>query len=148
MENSYLDDVKIQSLARITVLSLLLISLLHIVAVPLLAAKHDLTPISEKIALLQQQEIEVANLGKYHGEFHFLGRLTHPLSEIPYNEEAIRTWLPMHPQGMIVMYDRHSAMPLPDTVYRQPYRQGQLIILPVQWLTSDPEHLEALLKKA
>ncbi|MEE9494205.1 MAG: glycosyltransferase family 39 protein [Gammaproteobacteria bacterium] len=148
MENSYLDDAHIQSLGKVTIFSLLLISLFHIVAVPLQGAKHDLTPVSEKIALLQQQEVAVANLGKYHGEFHFLGRLIQPLSEIPYNAEAIRSWLLEHPKGMIVMYDRHSAMQVPDTVYRQPYRQGQLIILPVQWLMSDPDHLEALLTKA
>ena len=136
------------TIKKITLSSAVLMMLLHLVVVPIMRPAYDLTVISQRLADLQLQDVPVAHLGKYHGQFHFLGRLEKPVEALPFDHNEIRGWLEENPQGYLVMYDRHLALEIPESVFNQPYRSGKLVLWPVEFLLNNPQHLDALLANA
>ena len=61
----------------------------------------------------------MANFGKYHGQYHFLGRLTKPMAVIGVKNADEKNFLDAHPNGRIVAY--HKTLPdvaKPVAVYR------------------------------
>jgi 4-amino-4-deoxy-L-arabinose transferase-like glycosyltransferase len=60
----------------------------------------DLRPMAQRLKSLEEQGRPVAHLGKYHGQFQFLGRLTRPLESV--TDDAIVAWLVEHPNGYVV----------------------------------------------
>ncbi|MFA6230708.1 MAG: glycosyltransferase family 39 protein [Rhodanobacter sp.] len=68
----------------------------------------DLQPAADLIARAQSQGRAVANLEKYDGQFHFLGRLTAPITSLASPQEG-RIWAAAHPSGMLVTYTSHPA---------------------------------------
>ncbi len=63
---------------------------------------YDVRPISSKIAAFQKEGIKVANARKYHGEYHFYGRLKRPLVII--KKSQIDTWFKENPDGKVIAY--------------------------------------------
>jgi len=94
----------------------------------LLRDAHDLRPVANRIRALQERGIPVAHQGKYHGQFHFPGRLTRPLEVLP--EQALAGWLTANPHGRAVAYFRDGAYAGPGRVeYEQPYRGQRVAIV-------------------
>lgn len=88
-----------------------------------------------KIHQLQQQQIPVLHAGKYHGDFHFVGRLEQAL-HVRKDVRKIPAWAAEHPNGYLVISDRHAArsdfidqQALQSAVYEQPYRSGKLYLI-------------------
>ena len=54
----------------------------HLTAAPYLARAYDLGPVAQRVAELQRAGHAVANISKYHGQYHFLGRLEEPIRAI------------------------------------------------------------------
>jgi hypothetical protein len=72
--------------------------------------------------------VEVAHVGKYHGQYHFPGQLTRPLEVIP--EDALAAWLAARPDGRAIAYFRGNAYGGPGRVeYTQPYRGQRMAIV-------------------
>jgi hypothetical protein len=63
---------------------------------------YDLRPIARHLKLLENQGVPVAHIGKYHGQFQFLGRLEHSPKVL--NEEDVAAWLAEHPNGRLITY--------------------------------------------
>lgn len=141
-------DSVLRGLRRITLSSVVLIILLHLTVIPWLRPAYDLTTISHKLANWQAQDIPLANLGKYHGQFHFLGRLTQPIVVLPFDKKDMQVWLEQNPRGYLILYDRHLAVDGPGAVFSQPYRSGRLLVLPAATLLNEPQRLDALLANA
>ena len=76
---------------------------LHLVLIRAIADAYDVRPMAAVIAQIQAQSREVANVGEYHDQYQFAGRLLHPVPEIAQGEAA-RNWLTQHPNGAAVMY--------------------------------------------
>ncbi len=138
----------LQKLRYISLTSAALFMLLHLSVVPLLRPAYDLTVMSQTLAELQSHNTQLAHLGKYHGQFHFLGRLKKPIVALPFDKKALQAWLEQNPQGYLVMYDRRLAVDNSDVVFDQPYRSGRLLVLPAEKLLNDPQRLDALLTNA
>lgn len=69
-----------------------------------------------------------AHLGKYHGQYHFPGKLTLPLEVIP--DDALAAWLAARPEGRAVAYFRGDTYTGPGRVeYTQPYRGQRVAIV-------------------
>ncbi|HZX70496.1 MAG TPA: glycosyltransferase family 39 protein [Rhodanobacter sp.] len=68
----------------------------------------DLQPAADLLARAQTQGRPVANVEKYDGQFHFLGRLTAPITSLAGPREG-RIWAAAHPSGMLVIYASHPA---------------------------------------
>ena len=91
----------------------------HLGMRPVLAAVYDLRPVASRLAEWERQGVPLANFGKYHGQYHFPGRLTKPIAEIGTVDPDTQTFLKDHPDGKIVAY--HETLPRaakPVAVYR------------------------------
>ncbi|NOQ15313.1 MAG: glycosyltransferase [Methyloprofundus sp.] len=83
---------------------------------------YDLKPAAEKVKYLQEQGIAVAYLGPYHGQFHFLGRLTQPIEVVPYRHNY--DWAGEHPDGYLISLEKQQGA---HVSYMQRQRERWLI---------------------
>ncbi len=105
-----------------------------------LGPTHDLTRISRQLADYQQADLPIAHISKYHGQYHFLGRLLKPLDVI--RDFQLSDWVKDHPDGMVVVYysdpSRQFTM-APE--YCQLFRGGLMAIWPGKLLAQQPQLL-------
>lgn len=96
----------------------------HLSVLRVAAPAYDLHALSVRIAALQAAGHPIAHLGKYHGQFHFFGRLQRPLTEITPIPKRVLAWARKHPDGYLVLYYDQWPRPLPraDAEYTQDYR--------------------------
>jgi 4-amino-4-deoxy-L-arabinose transferase-like glycosyltransferase len=116
---------------------------LYLGVVSLMAPQVELRPLAVRLAALQQTGHDVAWLGKYHGQFQFLGRLTQRVEPLT-DKTRLRDWLAAHPQGHLLV---NYAVPRPDVPASLPiqlYRSGSLVLWPVAELLQHPRQLDAL----
>jgi len=90
-------------LARLALLGPLLIAAGYAALRPTLQERYDLRPPAAEFAAAQAQGRATAFFGaKYHGHFHFLGRLRAPVAN-PGAPRAQRRWLADHPDGLVAL---------------------------------------------
>jgi 4-amino-4-deoxy-L-arabinose transferase-like glycosyltransferase len=107
---------------------------------------HQMTPFAQRLTEIQRRGSPIAHLGKYSGDFQFLGRLERSLVAID-DREDFRRWLNEHPEGHAVIVYRFRNEPLEEGAeYGQFYRGSRRITL---WkaaeLRARPELLRRLL---
>lgn len=102
------------------------------------ARSYDMHPMANAIKELQEKGIPVANLGKYHAQFQFAGRLEQPLAELAPAELA--AWLGKHPHGAVVVYVGRKQEP-GDALFSQPYRGETAVLLSAEQIGKQPELL-------
>lgn len=124
----------------ICTLSVLSVCAVHFAARPVLAEAYDLNSVSRQLGAWQEAGRPLAHVGKYHGQFQFLGRLTEPVTVIMGDGEA-RQWLAENPNGRIVTYrseepDREG----PDLVFR--FRGRWLIVWDATKAAANPDVLQ------
>jgi 4-amino-4-deoxy-L-arabinose transferase-like glycosyltransferase len=77
---------------------------------------YDVTRTAQQISKLQHQNVPVAFLGKYAGQFQFAGRLERPIDVLA-NDQALTDWLCQHPNGYVVISrDRSQTTEHPSTL--------------------------------
>jgi 4-amino-4-deoxy-L-arabinose transferase-like glycosyltransferase len=109
----------------------------------LMAPRYELQPVAEQLAGLQQDGGVLAWLGKYHGQFHFLGRLTSPIEPLPGMPE-LHNWLAANPQGYLLVNYPEKLPNVPGDLQIWPYRSGTLVLWPSRRLRNLPDQLDAL----
>jgi 4-amino-4-deoxy-L-arabinose transferase-like glycosyltransferase len=72
----------------------------------------DLSPLAERIHELQQSGRGVALLGRYRGEYDFLGRLDQPVTVFA-NAGAALGWAAQNPDGVVLSYFQGGVLRLP-----------------------------------
>lgn len=98
-----LPPVSRQLQAELTaVATVLLVIAGHLTLLPAAAPAYDLRPAAQRIAALQRAGVPVAHVGKYHGQFHFTGRLREPLVEVA--RTRLQAWVDAHPRAYVVLY--------------------------------------------
>jgi hypothetical protein len=113
---------------RLTVLAILgacLFALGQLYISPAAGRSYDMHPMANAIRQLQDRGIPVANIGKYHAQFQFVGRLEHPLAQV--NPKELTAWLEKNPQGAVVDYVSSKRAPA-GYIFSQPYR-GEMVVL-------------------
>ena len=100
---------------------------------------YDVRPVSRLLAAGQAAGRPVANLAKYHGQYHFYGRLDEPVVQLPAAGAA--AWARNHPEGLVVAYYGPDRMRHPDAVLAQPYRGGSLAVWKGARVAADPDVL-------
>lgn len=83
---------------------------------------YNLKPAAEKLKYMQEHDMPVAYAGKYQGQFHFLGRLTHAI-EIVENGQAL-SWASAHPDGYLISLEEKKDT---NVSYIQSQRERWLI---------------------
>ena len=87
---------------------------------------YDVRPMAKAIRQLQDRGIPVANVGKYHAQFQFAGRLEQPMAQVSQNE--LGTWLKKNPHGAVVVYVSGKREP-GEFLFSQPYRGETAMLL-------------------
>jgi 4-amino-4-deoxy-L-arabinose transferase-like glycosyltransferase len=97
---------------------------LHVGLFQAIGNAYDMTAPARFLAGVQAEGRPVAHVGKYHGQFHFAGRLREPLTVVWPND--VRKWAEQHPDGFVVSYQRGRWQPPVAPVFAQRYR-GQTV---------------------
>jgi len=82
---------------------------------------------------------------KYHGQYHFSGRLERPIAVIP-SIDDLRSWAESHQNACIIVnYDESASALEPMLTYHYPYKGQNVGLLSAKALLENPE-LESVLK--
>jgi 4-amino-4-deoxy-L-arabinose transferase-like glycosyltransferase len=100
---------------------------------------YDLRQVSRLVAAARASGRPVANLARYHGQFHFYGRLTRPIIELP--EGAALAWAQNHPDGLLIAYHGPDQSGFPAAEYTRPYRGGSLVVWTGASVAANPDVL-------
>jgi len=124
-------------IAVLTSLTAALVAIVHFVAQPTLARSFDLSPVAVRLAAWERDGYALANFGKYHGQFHFLGRLRAPMSAIGLTASDQADWLARHARGKIVSYQRTlPTEAVPDLV--APFRGRKIVVWDAEVVRAHP----------
>lgn len=130
----------IASLRRCAYAVIVMLLAAHLVYRVAMGPQYDMHPFAERIAKLQEQNLPLAHLGDYDGDFHFVGRLRQPLTEI--SGTQLRDWVKAHPGGQVIARVRPSAeSAVAAAVSSQAYRGSRILGL---WSAHDLLEVPAL----
>ncbi len=120
----------------------LLVVTVHVGVIRLGAPAYDMGPVSRHIASLQARGERIASADKYHGQYHFAGRLQQPVVFIDKGEE--QAWMQKHPQAhVLVDYDgARGQLPQAEAVW--PFRGNTLVMWRAETLLAHPQWLREL----
>ena len=97
---------------------------------------YDLRPISNYLKKIQDQGYTVANYGKYHGQFHYLGKLKEPI--VITGDGEIKHWLAKNSKAKIIAVRKTINGSLPKPEFMQRYRNNYLIVWDRSTVIKDP----------
>jgi hypothetical protein len=80
-------------------------------------SRSDIDSSARFLASLEQQQIPIAHLGEYQGQFHFYGRLTQSITTL--SPDMLDEWLVNNPQGVVITY-ANEWQPDPDFIRTAP----------------------------
>ncbi|MCK5445796.1 MAG: glycosyltransferase family 39 protein [Rhodospirillaceae bacterium] len=110
----------------LAICSATLVVFLTMAASPALKFAYDLSLPAQLVASWQQQDRAIAYVGKYHGEFHFLGRLEKPIVALDSHKQA-PGWAKEHPKGILISTLRANEIKF-DPIAVFPYR-GRFLVM-------------------
>ena len=120
--------------------SLVMVLGLHLALIRTAGLAYDIRPISAKIKALQDAGVPLANVGKYHGQYQFAGRLQHSIEQI--HEEQLVAWFEAHPNGRVIFYvrrDRDMPQGRGRADFVQPYQNDTVGIYSREALLPAPQ---------
>ena len=113
-------------LLTISIISPVLIVVLFGTLKPIMSKAYDLRKISIYLSTVQRQGYIVANYGKYHGQFHFLGKLEQPIIET--GDGNIKEWLFQNPLAKIISVQKQIRAQSPKPDFIQKYRGKYILV--------------------
>jgi len=124
-----------QRTAALALVTAALVASVHLAARPMLAGNFDMKALAVRLAQWEAAGHPLSFYGKYHGQFHFLGRLKKPMT-ITGDKEVV-DWMAENPDGIIVTYQRtvpERAKPL----FVQPFRSQLITVWDAATVKPDP----------
>ena len=89
---------------------------------------YDIRSISQAIKAKQEAGYNIMHLGKYHGQYQFIGRLTKPLVALD-TVEAITAYAASHDKVALITYEpKTRAINKEDTYFQQSFRSKNVIL--------------------
>ena len=114
-------------LRRLAIAGLLGAFALNVLFTLTLWPRYDLHPSTEMLHTADQANRPIAYLGDYEGQFHFAGRLLHPIT--PINEATLQEFARTHPNGLIVTHpETTNPNDLRYSLLVQPFRSSWIVI--------------------
>ena len=96
--------------------------------------RYDLTPTVRLVQAADHSNRHVAYLGEYEGQFHFAGRLQHPITQIT-EGAVLQDFARKHPDGLIVTHPGSlNANDLRYSLLVQPFRSSWIVVWSAQSL--------------
>jgi 4-amino-4-deoxy-L-arabinose transferase-like glycosyltransferase len=113
---------------KLTLLSSLVVVLLYLAVVRTAGLAYDVRPLSARLKALQEAGVPLAHVGKYRGQYQFLGRLQAAPETVA--EGDLGHWFEAHPNGRAIVYFS-SRLSLADlnADYVQPYLGDNVAII-------------------
>jgi 4-amino-4-deoxy-L-arabinose transferase-like glycosyltransferase len=124
---------------RLVMLAVVAMAILQLALFPAAGPAYDLHRAGQVIAQAQAGGRPVANIGRYHGQFHFHGRLREPVQSLA--REDADGWSAGNPQGLLVAYYDDRPPVHPDVLHAQAYRGGGMAIWQARTVVENPEVL-------
>lgn len=122
---------KTRYLQHLALLGLLIISMLYVGVIHTAGDACDVRNISYHLKRLEDQKIPLAHIGKYYGQFNFVGRLLKSPEVV--SEGQLKGWFQSNPQGQVIMYfDKSSKLKGIKPEYMQLYRGSTLVCVLTQ----------------
>lgn len=122
-------------------LSVLLVVSAHLAALPEFRESFNLEPLARHLARWEKAGFVLANYGKYHGQFHFLGRLEKPMDLV--GDGEIVEWLAANPRGKVVTYqNQRPTEGHPDLV--RAFRGSWISVWDSEEVRRDPDLVKRL----
>ena len=129
----------------VSALSLTMVSFvvaLYICVTPYLKTHFDLQAMADQLKVYQDQGYEVGFVGKYHGTFQFMGRMTQPIHELETSRDnRLDDWLVRHPHSKVITIWREEAPDHKAVDYDQPFRNRHFIVFDVEKLDGNFQFL-------
>jgi 4-amino-4-deoxy-L-arabinose transferase-like glycosyltransferase len=101
----------------------------HLAARPMLVLAHDLSPTAKRLKAWEDGGEAIAHVAKYHGQFHFAGRLARPIAVIGLTGHDVEAWLAAHARGKVISYrDRLPSPSEPQPLAADPFRGGWVVV--------------------
>ena len=97
--------------------------------------------ISQKFGNWQRAGTHLAYVGKYHGQFNFLGRLSETIATVGLQAPDLKDWLAENPEGRLI-YIRAELPVMTTPVHVQPYRGQYLIVIDTAQALAHPTILD------
>lgn len=99
----------------------LFLALIQFAAQPMIYPVYDIHSLAQAIHRAQQAGHNVAHAGKYHDQYHFLGRLEQPL--VALHGPEMSAWLVQNPSAYVILYvENLDALRGVSVVVSQRYR--------------------------
>lgn len=129
----FVGNDKIRFIRFLSSLGLIFILTIYIGIIRVAGPAYDVTNFSRHLKTLQEQNVPLANIGNYHGQYNFVGRLTVSPEEL--YQSQVADWFKNHPDGRVIMYlDKKNVREGLETEYEQPYLGIRVAILNrTQW---------------
>ena len=90
--------------------------------------KYDIRDISQLLHEKQKEGFSIMHYGKYHGQYHFIGRLTQPLVSLE-NKKEISEYAANHEKVALITYEsRNKIIKAENTYFQQPFR-NRIVVL-------------------
>ncbi len=130
-------DAPYDRVNRIVLASIALIVTVHLAAAPVLNAAYDLRPLALQLKTWEDEGIVLANFGKYHGQYQFLGRLTKPMKIMGLKQGDEEAFLSNHPNGRIIAYYKNvPSVAKPVMTVR--FRKGTIVVWEAKTMAAHP----------
>jgi 4-amino-4-deoxy-L-arabinose transferase-like glycosyltransferase len=128
----------IAAMAYAMVMALVVVGV-HLAARPVLFQAHDLSPTAHRLKAWEDEGQAIAHVAKYHGQFHFAGRLSQPIAVIGLTGKDVTDWLALHPRGKVVSYRDQLPPPgEPQPLAADPFRSSWVVVWDRDQLASHP----------
>jgi 4-amino-4-deoxy-L-arabinose transferase-like glycosyltransferase len=115
-------------LRRLAVAGLIGVFVLNTLFTLTLWPRWDLRPTARLLSQAEQAGQPLAYLGNYEGEFHFAGRLTHPITEL-YGDQALQDFARAHPDALVVAHPgKLTPEALRYALLVQPFRSSWVVV--------------------
>ncbi|MBT3238640.1 MAG: glycosyltransferase family 39 protein [Rhodospirillaceae bacterium] len=128
-------------LVTLASLAAALVVTIHLAARPLLSETFDLQPISMKIGDWQRQDIPLAFIGKYHGQFQYLGRLEKPISIVGLQRPDMQNWIAAHPDGYVIAVRKRWPEGL-EPLVQVPFRGRNIAVFDIPQVLAHPDFFD------
>jgi hypothetical protein len=92
---------------------------------------YDMKEIAVFIKSKMDEGIPVANIGKYHGQYQFLGRLEKPIVEFKDKHDRIGDFKISHPDALFISYQHKNENTLPEgskICFSHDYRGKEVVL--------------------
>jgi 4-amino-4-deoxy-L-arabinose transferase-like glycosyltransferase len=128
-----------QCIIALTGLSAATAMAVHLIVMPMMMNSFDIRPLARQLGGWERQGIGLAHMNKYHGQYHFAGRLTQLMALVGNSPNQLENWMAKNPNGRVVTYYNPGKIPTAaKPVYVRRFRGTYAVVWDVKTILAHP----------